>query len=126
MKFKLGRKVVKAGPGERIVAPAGISHKFANAGDGPAVLRVEVRPALRMEDLWETATALAAEGRTFRNGMPKPLDLALFMHEFEHEVRAPFAPGLVKLTMLPALWAAHASRLELPATTPRLRIPAYA
>ena len=107
MQFKLGRKLITAGPGETLVVPAGTSHKFENAGDERAVIRVEVRPALRMEQLWETAAALAAEGRTFKNGMPKPLDLALFMHEFEDEVQAPFAPGLVKLSMLPLLWAAR-------------------
>ena len=30
--------------------------------------------------------------------MPKPLDLALFMREFEPEVQAPVAPGLVTAT----------------------------
>src|SRR5260370_13906966 len=98
MKFKLGRKLVTAGPGETLVVPAGTSHKFENAGDEPAVLRVEVRPALRMDQLWETATALAEEGRTFRNGMPKPLELAMVMHEFDHERQAPFAPRLVQPT----------------------------
>ncbi len=112
MKFKLGRKLVTAGPGETLVVPAGTSHKFENAGDEPAVLRVEVRPALRMDQLWETATALAEEGRTFRNG------------KFEHEVQAPFAPGLVKLTMLPLLWAAQRRGLDRRYDVPR--IPAYA
>ena len=124
MKFKLGRKLVTAGPGETLVVPAGISHKFENAGDEPAVLRVEVRPALRMEQLWETTTALAKEGRTFRNGMPKPFELAMFMHEFEHEVQAPFTPGLVKLTMFPLVWAAQ--RRGLDRRYDVSRIPAYA
>src|SRR5262249_51166566 len=80
--------------------------RFANAGEGPAVIRVEVRPALRMEQLWETTVALAAEGRTFRSGLPRPLDLALFMREFEQEVRAPFAPGMVRAATAPLAWLA--------------------
>jgi hypothetical protein len=32
-----------------------------------------------MEKLFETAVALAEDGRTTRKGMPKPLDLALFV-----------------------------------------------
>ena len=46
-------------------------------------------------------SALASEGRTLRSGMPKPLDLAVFMREFEREVRAPVAPGLVRAVMAP-------------------------
>jgi quercetin dioxygenase-like cupin family protein len=125
MRFKVGRKHIVAGPGEILSVEPGTPHKFENYGDERAVLRVEVRPALRIELLWETATALAEEGRTFRNGMPKPLELAMFMHQFEHEVRAPFAPGLVRLTMLPLLAAARSRGLDQRYTVAP-RVPAYA
>jgi quercetin dioxygenase-like cupin family protein len=106
MRFKKGRDTVLAGPGDTLVVPPGTAHRFANAGEGPAVVRVEVRPALRMEELWETVVALAREGRTFRSGLPRPLDLALFMREFEQEVRAPFAPGMVRAATAPLAWLA--------------------
>src|SRR5437763_12689181 len=54
-----------------------------------------------MEELFETVAALAAEGRTLPSGMPRPLDLALFMREFEQEVAAPVAPTLVRAVMAP-------------------------
>jgi hypothetical protein len=54
-----------------------------------------------MEELFETVAALAAEGRTMRSGLPKPLDLALFMREFREEVAAPVMPGLVQAVMAP-------------------------
>jgi mannose-6-phosphate isomerase-like protein (cupin superfamily) len=120
MKFKMGRKTVVAGPGETLIVPAGTSHRFANAGDGPAVLRVEVRPALRMEQLWETTVALAEEGRTFRSGMPKPLELAMFMREFEQEVQAPFAAGLVRTAIAPLAWIAARRGLERRYAVPQL------
>jgi quercetin dioxygenase-like cupin family protein len=102
MKFRLGRRKIVAGPGEVVVVPAGAIHKFENAGDEPAHARVEVRPALKMEELFETTVALAEEGRTSRKGMPKPLDLALFVDRFEDEVRAPFPPApVVKALMAP-------------------------
>jgi quercetin dioxygenase-like cupin family protein len=108
MRFRKGLRTVVAGPGEEIVVPPGVVHRFANAGDEPAVVRVRVEPALRMEQLFETVTALAREGRTLRSGMPRPLELALFMREFEQEVRAPVAPGLVRAVMAPlALMAAR-------------------
>src|SRR6266536_2100965 len=89
-----------------------IFHQFANAGDEPAVVRVRVEPALRMEQLYETVAALASEGRTLRSGMPKPLDLAIFMREFEQEVRAPVAPGLVRAVMAPLAWMAMRRGLD--------------
>src|SRR3954465_10899689 len=51
MRFTMGRKKIVAGPGEVVVIPAGAPHKFENAGDEAASARVEITPALRMEDL---------------------------------------------------------------------------
>jgi quercetin dioxygenase-like cupin family protein len=101
VKFRKGLRTVVARPGDTVVVPPGAFHHFANAGDEPALVRVQVEPALRMEHLFETVAALASEGRTLRSGMPKPLDLAVFMREFEREVRAPVAPGLVRAVMAP-------------------------
>jgi quercetin dioxygenase-like cupin family protein len=58
VRFRLGVQVVYAGPGETVTVGAGTAHRFANAGSGTARLLVEVRPALRMEELLETAAAL--------------------------------------------------------------------
>ncbi|MBV8945517.1 MAG: cupin domain-containing protein [Solirubrobacterales bacterium] len=93
MKFKLGLKTIIAGPGETVLVPAGKRHRFKNAGDEDAQVRVEIRPALRMEEL--TTVALADEGRVMGTGMPKPLELALFVREYKREVRAPFPPPWV-------------------------------
>jgi quercetin dioxygenase-like cupin family protein len=101
VKFRKGLRTVVARPGDTVVVPPGAFHHFANAGDEPALVRVQVEPALRMEHLFETVAALASEGRTLQSGMPKPLDLAVFMREFEREVRAPVAPGLVRAVMAP-------------------------
>jgi hypothetical protein len=75
-------------------------------------VRVRVEPALRMEQLYETVVALAREGRTLRSGMPRPLELALFMREFEREVSAPLAPGLVRAAMAPLVWMAARRGLD--------------
>jgi mannose-6-phosphate isomerase-like protein (cupin superfamily) len=108
MRFKLGRKTVVAEAGDVVTVPAGVAHKFANGGDETAIVRVEVRPALRMENLLETAVALAEEGRTTSKGMPKPLDLALFVGEFEREVVGAFPPAWVqRATLAPLAWLAR-------------------
>jgi quercetin dioxygenase-like cupin family protein len=109
MKFRLGWRRLVAGPGETVVIPAGRVHRFANGGDGPARCRVEVVPALDMENLLETTVELALEGNVTRKGMPKPLHLALFVGRFRREVRAPFPPAWV-VRMLMAPLAAVARR----------------
>jgi hypothetical protein len=115
MKFRMGMRRIVAGPGDTVVVPARRVHKFSNAGDGVARARVEVVPALDMEQLFETAVELALEGNTTGKGMPKPLHLALFTRRFAREVRAPFPPAwMVRVLMAPLAWIAdrrgHAER----------------
>ena len=115
MKFKMGRKTVIAEAGEVVTVPAGVAHKFANGSDETAHVRVQVRPALEMERRFETAVALAEEGRTTGRSMPKPLDLALFVSEFAYQVRGAFPPVWIqRVTLAPLAWIArkrgHAER----------------
>jgi quercetin dioxygenase-like cupin family protein len=112
MRFKKGLRWVTAESGDEVIVPAGTSHRFANAGERTARVRVEVRPALRMEELFETVAALAREGHTFPSGMPRPLELAMFMREFEPEVEAPVVPGLVRAVMSPLVWIARRRGLQ--------------
>lgn len=70
MRFQKGLKTVVARAGDTVGVSPGTIHRSANAGDEPAHVLVEVRPALRMEQLLEIATSLAQEGRTNRKGMP--------------------------------------------------------
>ena len=108
MRFKLGRKRVIAGPGDVVVVPAGQKHDFANVGDDDALVRVEVRPALKMEQLFETAVGLAEQGRTMLGGIRRPLELALFTEEFEDEVQGAFPPRwLQRIVLAPLAWFAR-------------------
>ena len=109
MKFRMGLRRIVAEAGDTVVVPAGRVHRFANGGDTTARCRVEVVPALDMEQLLETTVELALEGNVTRKGMPKPLHLALFVRRFAREVRAPFPPAwMVRVLMAPL--AALASR----------------
>jgi len=113
MRFRVGRERVTAGPGDVVVVPAGVPHDFANDGDADAVVHVEVRPALQMERLFETAVRLAEQGRTMRGGIPRPLDLALFMREFENEVEAAVPPRwMQRLALAPLAWLARQRRVR--------------
>jgi hypothetical protein len=53
-----------------------------------------------MQELLETAAALAQDQHAAGRALPRPLDLALFMTEFEREVAAPYLPRtLVRMVM---------------------------
>ncbi len=119
MRFRMGRERIVAGAGEVVVVPPGVAHDFANVGDADAVVRVEVRPALEMERMFETAVALAEQGRTMLGGIPKPLDLALFTREFDQEVRAAFPPRwMQRLALAPLAWLARLSGRASPGSRP--------
>ena len=122
MKFRYGFRKIVAEAGETVVVPAGVVHNFANASkDEDARVRVTVTPALKMEELFATTVRLAEEGRTNRKGMPKPVELAMFVERFRDEVEAPFPPPSVVRFLLAPLRriGERRARVERPASTPR-------
>lgn len=99
MRFRVGWRRIVATAGDRVRVPPGTVHHFANPGRAPARVAVESRPALAMEDLLETAAAIAQEQHAAGRVLPRPVELALFMTEFEREIRAPVLPRLVRPLM---------------------------
>jgi quercetin dioxygenase-like cupin family protein len=120
MKFRVGWRRVIAAAGESVRVPPGTVHHFANAGPITARVAVESRPALAMEELLETAAAMAQEQHAAGRGLPRPVELALFMADFEHEVRAPLLPARLVRPALRRL-AALARRRGLDARYRQMR-----
>ena len=90
MTFRVGLRRIQAGPGDVVEVAPGVAHSFANAGDDEAQLRVEVRPALAMEDMFAEVVAMAQAGRMNRRGMPRNLlDLADLARRYDREAHAP-------------------------------------
>src|SRR5258708_8259971 len=113
MKFRVGSRRVTAGPGDTVRIPPGTVHHFANASGQPALVAVQTTPALSMQDLLETAAALAQDQHAAARRLPRLLDLALFMRDFEREVRAPYLPAaLVRAVVRPSAWLARRGRLD--------------
>jgi quercetin dioxygenase-like cupin family protein len=105
MRFRLGRKTMLAHPGETVVVPAGSSHWFGNPGAEVAHARVEVRPALRMEELFEATEAIGAAGHMAGTGTPRLPDLAAVLLEFKRELAVPRVPAfLVTAVLVPLAW----------------------
>jgi quercetin dioxygenase-like cupin family protein len=100
MRFRVAGRRTVAGFGTTVVVPPGAVHSFANAGPEPARVMVTTTPALSMQELLETAAALARDQHAAGRRRPRLLDLALFMRDFDREVRAPYLPAaLVRLVM---------------------------
>ena len=94
--FKVGRKKLVVGPGQRLTVPAGAAHRFWNAGDEVAHFVCEIRPALQFESLIETMFALANDGKTNRKGMPNLLRLAVIANAHFDTIRLPFPPAVLQ------------------------------
>lgn len=108
MRFRLGRfgrRTILAHPGETIVVPPGTAHWFGNPGAQDARARVEVRPALRMEELLEMTEAIGRAGSASGARRPRLADLARLALEFQREVTVPNVPAfLVKALLAPLAW----------------------
>jgi quercetin dioxygenase-like cupin family protein len=51
VRFTVGDEELEAGPGDIVVAPAGVPHAFVNVGDEP-LRSVNLHPVARMETEW--------------------------------------------------------------------------
>jgi len=120
LRFRVGRRRLTAGPGDTVRVPPGTVHHFANRGRVPVRVAVRTSPALTMLELLETAAALAAEQHAAGRRLPRPFDLALFMRDFEREVRAPYLPAPLVRAVVRAT-ARLARRRGLDARYRRLR-----
>ena len=106
MRFRVGRHTRIARPGDVIQVDPGVTHSFANAGDGEARLRIEVRPALDMEQMFAEVVAMARAGRMGRRGLPRnPLTLAALARRYDRVAHAPLL-GLAVQRVLLAPFAA--------------------
>jgi quercetin dioxygenase-like cupin family protein len=102
VRFRVGRRSVQAGPGKTVVVPAGTTHWFGNVGPDPAHIRVEVRPALRMQELLERCGAIGVMSPVRGARLPPLPDLALVLVEFQRELAIPSIPAcLVRILLAP-------------------------
>jgi quercetin dioxygenase-like cupin family protein len=98
-----GLRTRVAEPGDVIEVAPGVMHSFANAGDDEARLRIEVRPALDMEQMFAEVVSMAEAGRMGRRGLPRNLfDLAALARRYDQVAHAPLlSVGLQRLLLAP-------------------------
>ena len=112
MTFRVGLRKRHAGPGDVIEVPPGVAHSFANKGEEEARVRVEVRPALAMEEMFTEVVAMARAGRMNRRGMPRNvLELAALARKYDQEAHAPLVSvRLQRMLLAPLVWLARHRR----------------
>jgi quercetin dioxygenase-like cupin family protein len=117
MRFRVGLRRRLAGPGEVVEVAPGVLHSFANAGDEEARVRVEVRPALAMEEMLAEVVAMAEAGLMNRRGMPRRLrDLAALARKYDQEAHAPgLSVGMQRVLLAPLTVSARRPRAQAPA-----------
>ena len=122
MRFRVGLRKQMARPGDVVEVAPGVAHSFANAGPDEARVRVEVRPALAMEDMFAEVIALAQAGRMTRRGMPRsPLDLAVLARKYDQEAHAPLiGVRLQRVLLAPLVFLARNGRRRRTHMEPRV------
>jgi quercetin dioxygenase-like cupin family protein len=106
MRFRVGLRTIVATVGDVIEVEPGVMHSFANDGEDEARLRVEVRPALAMEEMFADVVEMAQAGRMTKRGMPRNvLDLALLARTYDREAHAPFLGLALQRVLLAPLVA---------------------
>jgi hypothetical protein len=104
------------------VAPAGVKHAFRNIGQEEAHLKVEVDPALDLQDFLEEAAALARAGLYTRRGMPtRPRalpELADLMMRYADTTVMSFPPWPIQRFLLAPFARLKHARPRRPAPPP--------
>jgi quercetin dioxygenase-like cupin family protein len=121
MRFRLGLRRRVAGPGDVVEVAPGVVHSFANVGDEEAIVRVEVRPALAMEEMLAEVVAMAEAGLMNRRGLPRRLrDLASLALRYQREAHAPWiGVGVQRVLLAPLAYAARRSSASVESSTSR-------
>jgi uncharacterized protein YndB with AHSA1/START domain/quercetin dioxygenase-like cupin family protein len=70
------------GPGHSIEIPVGTPHTQVPVGDGPGVVRIQVRPAGRTQAFMSRLAELCREGKFMRGGFPRHVAAAELVLEF--------------------------------------------
>lgn len=98
---RLGNDERRIGNGVTFTVSPGTPHTWRNEGTEEVRMLVEIRPAMRMEEVFETTFALARDGKTDARGVPtNPLQAAVTAREYSDELRLAQPPFAVQRVLL--------------------------
>jgi quercetin dioxygenase-like cupin family protein len=79
--FRLSGNEEIAEPGTEVSVPPGQRHFWWNAGDTDAEVNIELRPALRTEEFFDSFFRLARQGKTGKDGLAGFLQTMAMLRE---------------------------------------------
>jgi quercetin dioxygenase-like cupin family protein len=82
--------------GEELTVWPGTPHEWGNGGDDDLRVLIEVRPAMRFEEVLEGFYGLARDGKTDDEGLPNLLQLAVIGREYWEDNHVTSPPPLVQ------------------------------
>ena len=75
------------GPGERVIIPAGVPHRFWNEDHQQAHHIQQFSPALNIAGFFDTFFALSRDGKLNKNGIPNFLHASIIALAHKNEIR---------------------------------------
>ena len=91
-------------PGETVVVPKGTPHVWWNSGSEELHVLVDIKPALKLENFFETFFGLAQDGKVnLKTGLPNPFQMALVMRAFRNELILARPPQFVQTVLFGSL-----------------------
>jgi mannose-6-phosphate isomerase-like protein (cupin superfamily) len=117
VRFRVGWRSRLVEAGDSVTVPPRTAHWFANAAPGISHVRVEVRPALALEELFRSAAAIDS---AHRGGLWRLSDLAAMLLAFRREVAVPGVPSELFAAVLRPVAAAGARRRAAASPPPAL------
>ncbi len=90
--FEVAGEVRMASQGDQVAVPIGVAHRWWNAGQDEAQVRVELRPALDTETFFESFFGLARDGKTNAKGIPGLLQIAVLYSDLGDSCPQPVKP----------------------------------
>ena len=94
--FSVNGKEQFVGPGESIRIPPKTKHHFWNPDDREAHYLQEFRPALHIDEFFDTFFALSRDGRLNEKGIPNLFHGALIMLRHRNEIRVANPPWAIQ------------------------------
>ncbi len=84
-RMRVGREERSVGPGQTVVIPAGIVHSLRGEGEEFLRFRMQMRPPMKTETMFETLIGLHRDGKSLTN----PLQAVVIAHEHDTYLGGP-------------------------------------
>ncbi len=100
LRFRIAGSERTVGPGQAVDIPRNVPHYFWNEGDEEAHAIQVFRPALNIEDFFDTYFALARAGKLNEKGLPNLLHMAVLLRAYDQVIRATQPPRFVQMLLM--------------------------